>query len=356
VPTRTARGKTFEVKFNKAPRSRTRARIRKWQASHKPEAIKNPSVRIRAVRPSVAAFAGLRELASSGEGKPTRRRAKIRAATWDQKQLLGTLYSALTTYEYVKMESEYKARKAAGRGNVDAEWANVQKGAQRAFAAAGVQASPVDLQRFSKAFNANKANRDAIVKVANTGVGAGGPGRLRGGFTPLGTLVPTVTTIIDRLGTLVTPIPDLCSRPVAEGSFTKHFGDRVELKVNITYWCPTWTDWWRTCTETVIIASASWSVDINVGYKVTCCGATVWGQGSVSVCASFLFLSACASCTATITGVAGVSRTPTATNCSYGLGITASLRCTLFGATIFSASAPFGWTITAPCPPANWCP
>jgi hypothetical protein len=354
MATKKARGRSYSAKF---PRGQIEARtaktnLRRWQLRQPvPTAPKNPRFRIKAVRPSTRTLGKLRAVHASRTAKD------VRDAQISRDAFLGTLYTALTVYEYTRLESEYKTRKQSGRRGVEAEWAAVQKAAQSAFAAGGLRTvAPDDLTRFSRILNANKANRDAVIAIANTGVTRGAPGRLAGSTIATATFVPTVARLIDDLPGLVIPIPTICSVPIAQGSFTRHFGGSVSLSVSITVWCPTWSNPFRTCTKTLTVAGVSWAVDVNVGYKVTCCGATAWGMGSASACATIIGISLCASCTASIVGVAGVSRTPVGTNCQYGLGISASLSCTLFGATIFSASAPFGWTISGPCPPAGACP
>jgi hypothetical protein len=353
MATKAARGRAYTAKFprNQIEARRARTNLRSWQERQPvPKALKNPTVRIKAVRPSTRTLAKLRAVHASKSTKD------VRDAQMSRDAFLGTLYTALTTYQYARMESEYKARKRSGKEGVEAEWAAVQGAAQSAFAAGGLRSvSPDQLSRFSRTLNANKAIRDAVIAIANTGVTRGGPGRLSDSTIATATFVPTVARLIDDLG-LVIPIPTICSVPIAQGSFTRHFGGSVSLSVTITYWCPTWTNPFRTCKTTFTVAGVSWAVDVNVGYKVTCCGATAWGMGSASACATIVGISLCASCTASIVGVAGVSRTPVGKNCLYGLGINASLSCTLFGATIFSASAPFGWTISGPCPPPGVCP
>jgi len=354
MATKTARGRAFTAKFprNQIEARRAKASLRSWeQRQPVPKAPKNPRVRIKAVRPSTRTLAKLRAVHASKTAK------EVRDAQMSRDAFLGTLYTALTTYQYTRLESEYRTRKQSGRPGVEAEWAAVQKAAQSAFAAGGLRTvSPNELARFSRTLNANKAIRDAVIAIANTGVTSGGPVRLTDGTVATATLVPTVARLIDDLPGLVIPIPTICSMPLAQGSFTRHFGGSVSLSVSITYWCPTWLHPFRTCTTTFTVAGVSWAVDVNVGYKVTCCGATAWGIGSASACATIIGISLCASCTAAIVGVAGVSRTPAGKSCLYGLGINASLTCTLFGATIFSGSAPFGWTISGPCPPPGACP
>lgn len=354
MPT-TSRGRTYTAKFpSRTQRSARVAKgsLRRWaDAQPVPKAPKNPQFRVKAVRPTTRTFAKLRAVAASKTARD------VADARMSRDAFIGSLYTALTTFEYTRMEAEYKKRKASGRPGVEAEWANVQKGAQAAFAAGGLRGvGPNELSRYSQTLNANKANRDAIIAIAATGVSTGRRARFGGSLIATATFVPLVTRLIDTLPGLVIPVPTICSTPLSQGSFTKHFGSSVNLTVTLTVWCPTWTDWFRTCQKTFTVAGVSWAVDVNVGYKITCCGVTVWGQGSVSACATIIGISLCASCTATIIGVAGVSRTPVGSNCQYGLGVSASLSCKLFGVTIFSASAPFGWTIAGPCPPAGICP
>lgn len=352
-----SRARTYTVKFPKVGRSRSagRASLRRWVAAQPvPKAPKNPAVRIKAVKPTKAVFTRLRAVSRSASS------TEVISQRFTQETFLGTLYSALATYELIQLEAEYKRRQTTGAGNVDSEWANVQKAAQTAFSAAGLRGvAPADLTRFSQTLRSNAANRDAVIKIANTGRAERGRARTRGltpGLVLTGAFEPIATKLIDRFGDVLTPISVLCSQPLTQGSFTKHFGSSVSLSVTMTVWCPTWTDPFRTCQKTFTLAGVSWAVDVNVGYKVTCCGVTVWGSATVAACATIIGISVCASCTASIVGVAGVSRTPVGSGCQYGLGISASLTCSLFGATIFTASAPFGWTISGPCPPKGICP
>src|SRR4051812_7728516 len=104
LPPRSRQGRAFEVKFRTGTRRSGRALrtgLRGWQAKQAtPSAPKNPDVRIRAVRPSAAQFAKLRTIATSTTAR------QVRSVRMTQDQFLGTLYTALTTYEYVKLEAE----------------------------------------------------------------------------------------------------------------------------------------------------------------------------------------------------------------------------------------------------------
>jgi len=278
-------------------------------------------------------------------------------------KIIGTLFSSLSTLEFTKMESEFKKRLSAAstpatKAKVQAEWKNVVKGAQQAFASAGLKdLREADLRKFSAELLQSKSNFNAVVKIANSGVPVAGIASatlspttvLRAGWVPVtGVLIdPNVESSV---------IAGLCSVPLKQGSFTKHFSKSFALTVRIPYWCPTWTNPFRVCHKNVTLAGASFSVDVSVGYRVTCCGATAWGRASAEACVTIIGLRFCAGCTATITGVAGFGRTSTSGgNCIYGLGINAQLKCTFAGVTVLNLQAPFGWNITAPCPPAGFC-
>jgi hypothetical protein len=329
-----------------------RAALKRWEESQPvPKPPVNPKVRIEAVRPTRAAFSKLRAVAESDTAP-----AEILEQKLDDKKLFGTLYSALTTHEYMKMQAEYKRRKRTGRAAAATEkqWAEIVAAGQAAYAAGGLKVRPADMDRFVTELTASSANLNSIVRIADSGVAEGQGAALRSAMALTASFVPVTDRIID-LSPIVFPITNICDKPLTQGSFTKHFSYSVSLSVKITYWCPTWTKPWRTCTKTVTLAGVSFSVGVNVGYKVTCCGATAWGLGYAQACATIVGIKVCASCSASIVGVAGVSRTPVASGCNYGLGINAILQCKLGSSTILYLSWPFGWTITGPCPPAGAC-
>lgn len=277
--------------------------------------------------------------------------AELVAQKLSPDETLGTLYSALVTYEYNRMKGERKARlaKAKDRKRVEAQWQRVVQGASQAFADGGIRGvTEADLDRFAAELSRSRANFNTIVDIANSArdkspVAAGGA-------TAAGNFV----TIYDRYADLVPvviPTPDdLCDRPI-EGKYTKHFSRSFSLSVRITYWCPTWTNPFRTCTTTVTLAGVSFSIGLEVGYRITCCGAIAWGQAYAQACGTIVGVTVCASCSAKVVGVAGISRSGSGSSCTYGLGVTAELKCTVGGVTVFYASVPYGWTIMGPCPP-----
>ncbi len=276
--------------------------------------------------------------------------------------VVNSLFSSLTTFEYTKMESEFKTRmKAAGtnavaKAKVAKEWAEVVKAGQQAFSAGGLKnVKEADLQKYSQELTKNKANFTAIANIANSAVAVQGVAAVK--LTPQtalkGGFVPVSGVQIDA--PLTNEIKGLCSTPFAQGTFTKHFHKGFNLVVRIPYWCPSWTNPFRICHKNVTLAGLTLDIDLSVGYKVSCCGAVAWGQGSVQVCGSLVGLTFCAGCTAKIVGVAGIGRTASGGKCIYGIGINAQLICTFGSITVLNFSVPFGYNVTGPCPPAGLC-
>jgi hypothetical protein len=331
-----------------------RAALRRWQdAQPTPPAVTNPDVRIKAVRLTKDDVTSLRSIADSASPIAE----MLQTQKLGMERLFGTLFSALTTYEFMKLEAEYRRRRRTGRGLAQTEqrWQEIVRTFQGAFEQAGLRAvSEADLRGFVRALTANRANLDAVVKIVNSGVADGAPTTRLSAGGVVASFVPTVGKLIDT-SVIATTIADLCDEPIAQGSFTKHFSHSVALSVKVKYPCGISWSGIKWCTKTVTLAGVSFSIGVNVGYKINCCGATAWGQGYAQVCATIIGIKVCAGCSATITGVAGVSRTPVGTGCSYGLGINAVLQCKLAGITILYLAVPFGWTVTGPCPPAGLC-
>lgn len=313
-----------------------------------PVASRNSDLSIRATRPTSVQLEKLRAVVES-ETAP----AEILNQRMDSDEFFGTLYSALASYEFVRMEAEYHRRRRSGGATVDAEWQTVLRSAQLAFSAGGLTVTTADLTRYSQALVHNKKALNAVVRMANTAVSGTSSG-LTANTSALAAFVPAIDGSIDRVDT-VTEILDLCDDPIAEGSFTKHLTRSFSLTVRLKGWCPTWTNPFRMCWRTYTVAGVSFSLNVSVGYRINCCGVTAWGQAYAQACATLVGTSVCAACSATVAAVGGVSRTPIGSRCEYGVGLAAALECTLFGQTVFSASVPFGWIVSGPCPPVRLC-
>jgi hypothetical protein len=312
-----------------------------------PALPKNPQITVAAVEPTTAAIARIASVVESDTAP-----AEILNQNLDEASFIGSVYSAVLTYQYMRMESDNRQRTASPktRAAAEKEWPDVINAFRKAYAAAGLKnVDEPKMSGYAKGLATNKRNLDAIAKIVNSAKviesDVALPPAIRGSF------VPVVAKIIGPAASAVTTIPNLCAVPFAQGSFTKHFSYSFSLGVSFN--APCFPKVWKMCSYHLTIASVSFSANLNVGYKVNCCGASAWGQGSVQACGSILGHSACASCSATIVGVAGVSRTTgSGGSCNYGLGINASLVCKVGSSTVFSASAPFGYTIAGPCPPA----
>jgi hypothetical protein len=346
-----------EVKFAKKPGPSSAAAkqaIKDWQnAQRAPKPEKNPDVPIQAVSPATSNLEKLVAVANSDQAPQELINQKL-----DEKQFFGTAFTALTLYEYIRMEGEYKKRKASPSTapTADREWAEGVKAFQSAFAAAGLNVTENQLSKAAKDLAGNARQLETVARIANSRV-VSRPARGTGtNALDLGALVgtfATATAVILDPNIVTTIIPNLCSQPFAQGTFTKHWTHSWSLTISFPYPCPTWSNWFKICWSTVTIAAVTVDVGLSVGYRVNCCGATAWGQAYAQACGTIAGITKCVGCTATVVGVAGFSRTPVGTQCSYGLGINASISCQVFGATVFSASWPFGYMVTGPCPPAG---
>jgi hypothetical protein len=353
-----------EVKFAKRPGgspAEAKQTLKDWQKGQPaPKPAKNPDVPIKAVSPTTSNIEKLVAVANSDQAPQEIINQKL-----DEQAFFGTAVSALTVYEFIKMQGEYSKRKAARSTapKADSEWAQVVKGALGAFAAAGLNITEAQLTSAAKDLAGNKRQLETVVRISNSRVlkddktvvpapGTGATAKVLGGGLT-GTFATATALIIDPNLFTVT-IPNLCSKPFAEGIFTKHWTHSWSLTISIPYWCPIWSNPGRMCSYTVTIANVTVDVGLNVGYRVNCCGATAWGQAWAQACGTVAGITKCVGCTATVVGVAGFSRTPVGSQCSYGLGINASLSCQVFGATVFNATWTFGYTVIGPCPPAGF--
>lgn len=344
--------KVVESKFPKPTNSAAegRAALKNWMENlPEPKPPKNPLIEVRAVEPTVTAISKLAAVVNS-ETAP----AEMLSLKFDDKTFVGTIYSAVVTHQFMLMQSEFRTRKESEKtkGGADAKWREVTGAFEKAFSLAGMEGVNGDkLAQHAKRLAGSKENLDAVTKIVNSATPTQGPGAGNAPTTVNATFVPAMTKIV-TLVPITNIIPNLCSSPLTQGTFTKHYGHSFSLTVSLYVPCPTWTNPFKWCWKNFTIASVSFSLDINVGYKVNCCGAAAWGQAAAQACASIIGISVCASCTGTIVAVAGVSKSSAAGGkCTYGLGINASLQCSFQGHTVFSASAPFGYTIMGPCPP-----
>jgi hypothetical protein len=279
-------------------------------------------------------------------------------------QIIGTLSTSLVTLDFIKMEAEYKKRLSAAKNDsekktLNSRWQEGVKAFKLAYSSIGLKnIDEKNMRRYSAELLRDKKAFNSVVNIANSKQAVKGFRRsaLNTKSVAAGNFETYVGKIDDALiGNIILP-GNLCSRPLVQGSFTKHFGHSFSLKVTISLPCITGWKWgfipiFGWCKHTYTIAGLSYNVDLNVGYKVTCCGGEAWGVASANVCATLLGITFCAGCSASIIGVAGIARTPSGGNCIYGLGLKAELKCTFAGITVLDVVVPFGYTLTGPCPP-----
>ena len=283
-------------------------------------------------------------------------------------EIIGTLSSALITLEYVKMQSNFKvamakAKTAADKQTLNKSWEEGVKGFQLAYGAIGLKGiQESHMEGFSKELLKNNNAFNSIVTIENSKQATTGvvSKNLKVGSVALGKFETQVIKVDDAVvGNIALPA-NLCSTPFAQGSFTKHFGHSFSLRVTIMLPCiKRWggpfgchcIPIFGLCEHHYTIASLSYNVDLNVGYRLTCCGGEAWGFASANVCASLLGKTFCAGCSASIIGVVGIGRTPSGGKCTYGLGLRAELKCTFGPVTVLHVTYPFGYTFTGPCPP-----
>ena len=281
-------------------------------------------------------------------------------------QIIGTLSSAFLTLEFVKMQAAFKsatekAKTDANKQSLKSGWEEGIKGFKLAYGAIGLKGiEEKHMVAFSKELLKDKNGFNSIVTIQNSRQVVKGEAKktLDAKSVALGKFETQLLRVDDAvIGNLTLP-RNLCATPFAQGSFTKHFGHTFSLQVSISLPCITgWGTWCHCipifgwCSHTYTIASLSYNVDLNVGYKVTCCGGEAWGFASANVCASLLGHQFCAGCTAGIIGAVGIARTPSGSNCIYGLGLVAQLKCNFGPITVLNVSYPFGYTLTGPCPP-----
>ncbi len=326
-----------------------RARQQRFVKSTPPPTVTQPRPkRVKAVRLTTAQLTKLRAVHESQAAT-----AELVAQKLDPEQTLGLVYSSVAALEYTKLKAERQRRlkKGEDRARVDAQWAKIVDEARDVFAAGGLQnLTEAGIERMAKELSRSRANFNAVVDIANsaTDVAASGGPKLA-----FGNFVTVAGRLADFFDVVVVPTPpNLCERPI-QGRYTRHFSASFSLSVRLTVWCPTWTNPFRTCTKTFTIASVTFSVGLEVNYRITCCGATASGAAYAQICASIVGITVCASCSAKVNGVAGIAKSGSGSSCTYGLGVVAELKCTVAGVTVFQASAPYGWTITGPCPPAS---
>jgi len=347
--------KALKTLFPKAAVSKANAKkkFNTFKAKQKPPIVKNVSV---AIKPSSITKANLTNFVAVREAD----QSLAAIDKYFKKDLSGVInlsYSVMTTMAYIKMRNEYKSRKKKAKTPIaklklQKEWANILNSAKTlSKATGGPSLTESRLENMAKTLTANKkAHGQAVSMMKSVKPISEGKLTVANKFSAL--VIPqSILDAANNIGVIDAP-SDICSTPL-EGSYTQHYSNSLSLDVRYRYWCPTWSNPTRMCTGTVTLASIGFNIGLNVGYRVTCCGAVIWGNGYVNACGTVIGITACAGCSATVVGVAGVGRTPVAGGqCDYGLGANASITCKAGNITVFYVSYTFGFTVRGPCPPS----
>lgn len=266
--------------------------------------------------------------------------------------IMSTVANCQLVVDFMKLKSDFTARTSklkagAEKEKLAAEYRQAVGELGQAFAELGVpgldevrmEAAAKELQADEKAFN-------AVTTILSTAKPAPPPSTnaVKGGPWGVFNVATTALSLPAINWQWIYASIKFCQTPHT-GSFTRHIGDTFALTftVKVGKWSKSYT-----------IASLSYDVDLQVHYSMTCCGGSVWGSASAQVCGSIFSFTRCASCNAGITGVGGISVSPTSNGCNYGLAATLNLQCEYNGVTLVHANYPLNIAVSGPCPLPGW--
>jgi hypothetical protein len=320
--------------------------LKKWQESlPEPKAPENPPLKVRAAEPTPAMFSKLAAVLDSDDTL-----AAMVDQQFDAGAFTGAVYSAVLTHRYLTAETEHKRRVATGaRKESETQWREAVGAIQKSFALAGlIGLSEERLSQFAKNLADDPRSLKAVAKLADGARMEEESSDDKPATAPLAQFVAATAKVVGPADSLTVKSP--CDAPLSQGSLVKHFGGSFSFTVRLQLPCI--PKFWKLCWYNFKFG-ASYGFDINIGYKVTCCGVSAWGIATAQACANVGPVKLCAGCTGAIVGVAGLGKIPSSDggSCVYGLGVNASLNCKVAGVTVFTASTSWGWTIKGPCPP-----
>jgi hypothetical protein len=273
----------------------------------------------------------------------------------DPEDLLNLSYSVLTAYQYQQLKEEYnrKLKDASSKqeeAKIKKEWKELVKGAIKGFQRAGVKGfKQEDLDDLSSEIAKDSKVAKSIKKIADSGIRerkiGGNPDYAAGE-------IPVVTAVADTVGDIVEAYFELCEHPIEDSyrwKYTFSFAWQIRLKI----WCPTWFEPLRFCWTTFTIAGISAGISLDVGYRITCTGASAWGLANAYTCATLLGIQYCFECKAEVVGVLGFTDLSDTKQCVYGAGVSCEFSCTWRGIPIVFLTASIGLVVKAPCPTAT---
>lgn len=372
VPRRGRRREQFRVEFKDARRvprpSAVGAAVRGWARG-----VEAPASKPVALKPRLRAFDSnaLEKLTAVHESdSPLAELAQ--GQQMDAADLAGVLYASVIAHEYELMKVDLGKRRSTNpraAREADEGWQRILvPQIRRSLSTAGLQIHDQrGLDRMVGVLTGRRRSYAAFLEIYRTGTKAANliyddPASTGGLVEPdTGVVVvepPESSTIAFPPG-WCDPTSGVRTETFSEGfrireSITYPCGIRWKRKrkFGITYWVP---DGVKYCTTTFTIAEGSVGFGVEIGYEIDCCGISVWGQAWGEACGGVGGQTICARCQVNVTGAPGVANGSSGLTCSYGVGISGVMTCSLGGIPVFAAPITFGWIITAPCPPRGAC-
>lgn len=273
----------------------------------------------------------------------------------DLSDFVSIAHTSQMVFSYSTMKDEYikrlkKAKTRADKIKIEKQWSKIVDAAiMAAKVSYGEDISKAKLDNMATKLKKNKKVLSEITNISKS-ISTTSSGTLTQTTTIAAELIPA-SVASWAPGNIFIPVEkNLCDSPIS-GSVTKHYSNSFDLTFHYTYWCPTWTKPWRTCSGSVVLAGVSFSMGIEVYYEISCCGAIAGGSAYVNACGTLIGITQCAGCSANVVAVSGVGHTPVNNACQYGLGARADIKCKVGSYTVFYAAYSFGIVVDGPCPP-----
>jgi hypothetical protein len=347
-----AKPRRFSAKFptrRLATHADVRKKIEDWHQAKTLPDFKPHDVKFSARKFSVQDLKKIRRVHEAEMGNYAMIEQEIR-----KEDLFATLYTALTIREFNRIRDEYskrskRARTRAERKQINDQWEKHTKAAIAILDKAGLKRLKLTtMKSLVSVLKKDRASFKTIDSIAKTAATVQTFDKIEDAVAVNVGQILTVVQGIVLPSDVIQTFADLCENPV-EGQIKKCFSRSFSLSVRLKVWCPTWTNPFRTCWKTFTIAGVSFTLCIDIGYRVDCRGFTAWGCGYAQACATLLGITFCASCSACVTASAAAGVASSAGDCLYGAGASAEIRCYLWGIPVFYCGVGLGLQIHAPC-------
>lgn len=273
----------------------------------------------------------------------------------DLSDFVSMAHTSQMVLSYSTMKNEYAKRQKKAKTRVEKiklkkQWDRIVDAALMASKISyGKDISKATLDRMATNLNKNKKALSEVKNLTKS-IKTTDSNTLTLATTMVAELIPVTVASWAPIDTVIPVEESLCDSPIS-GILTKHYSNSFSIKVNYTYWCPTWSKPWKTCTGSVTLAGVSFSMGIEVFYEISCCGAIAGGSAYVNACGTIIGITKCAGCRANVVAVGGIGHTPVNNECRFGLGAKADIRCKVGDYTVFYAAYNFGIVVDGPCPP-----